>query len=181
MSDRIFNLTGWEAKAIVEGRKTVLRRPASKCGPVQPGDTLIGREACRIWHIPMTVGNAEVEYRCDEATVRHKGCGHIGGGGAVDYGHDLLDYAQEHSRWRPAVQMPRRSARIVRPVVSARVERLHDITEDDAVDGEGFDGGGGAFAEAWDARYAKRGLGWGGNPWVWRVEVGPDSPPRVRR
>lgn len=209
------------ARAIVEGRKTVMRRPvvpqprqpyldwypdryaeerhfafwgprgtvdAGRCSPLWrmpcvPGDLLIGREACRIWEVPMRMGTAAVEYRCDGAMIEHRGRSSIGGGVAIDFGHELLDYAQSHVRWRPSVQMPDAAARIRRKVVSVTVERVHGITEEDAVR-EGFDPhdldtgpresddapATDEFVAAWDSIYARKCLGWDVNPWVWRIE-----------
>jgi hypothetical protein len=84
-------------------------------------------------------------------------------------------------RWRPGIHMPRWACRIVLDVVTVRIERLHDITEDDAKaegvkpfprrdDGDCWDDGTHRSAfeylwgeiNGWDS--------WKSNPWVWRVE-----------
>lgn len=69
------------------------------------------------------------------------------------------------TKWRPSIHMPRWASRITLRVVDVRVERLHDITFDDAI-AEGF-GSEREFNELFiklnphlkDA-----------NPWVWVVE-----------
>ena len=35
----------------------------------------------------------------------------------------------------------------------------------------------GGFAVTWDSLYAKKGLGWGSNPWVWVVQFEREKEP----
>lgn len=82
-------------------------------------------------------------------------------------------------KWRPSIHMPREAARIFLRVKTVRVERLQDITEDEAIK-EGAKAYGPnncsgtsariAFAELWDNLNEKRGYGWESNPWVWVIE-----------
>lgn len=102
------------------------------------------------------------------------------------YGHETL------KGWRPSIHMPRWAARTLLDVVSVRVERVQDISEEDAkAEGVIFHDGMGtghsgfrydlnhefvystakkAFAQLWDSINLKRGFGWDTNPWVFVVE-----------
>jgi hypothetical protein len=79
---------------------------------------------------------------------------------------------------RPSIHMPRAFTRIVRPIISVRLEHLHAITPHEArregvttilrseqafID---------AFRKLWDGLNAARGAGWDTNPLVWRIEYG---------
>jgi hypothetical protein len=80
-------------------------------------------------------------------------------------------------KWRPSIFMPREAARIFLKVTNVRVERVQEITEDEAIK-EGAKAYGQnncsgtsariAFAEIWDKTTTEH--EWRTNPWVWVYE-----------
>ncbi|MHC1739694.1 MAG: hypothetical protein AB9897_01130 [Anaerolineaceae bacterium] len=88
----------------------------------------------------------------------------------------------DHAIWRPSIFMPRKYSRILLEITNIRVERLQEISEEDAI-AEGIDpninpaapqyiswSNKRAYEYLWDCLNAKRGFGWNANPWVWVIE-----------
>lgn len=138
----------------------------------QPGDILVARETWRPRH-----DEAEIEYRADGGVVRFLA--------QEDWFRDDWERGGRGVVWRPSIHMPLIFSRIKSPITGVRVERVQAITEDDArAEGSywarhGDDGRptscylgmhADAFREGWDGIYAKRGLGWDADPYVWVVE-----------
>lgn len=77
--------------------------------------------------------------------------------------------------WRPSIHMPKEAARIWLKVTDVRVERLQDMTDDDA-EAEGcFDYTSTAlgFPDVWDSTIKKSDLdryGWAANPYIFVIE-----------
>lgn len=82
--------------------------------------------------------------------------------------------------WRPSIVLPRWASRITLEVVSVRIERVQDITPQDAA-AEGFDLHSWSergvlsrdalmgFRDLWDKLNGPRGFGWDSNPFVWVI------------
>jgi len=161
------NLEGWE----------------SECPYGAPGDRLWVREA---WARDFEM-SSRVFYRADadeDGTIPYLVAGEGMGGGV---GNARID------RWRPSIHMPRWASRITLEVTGVRVERVQDISEEDAI-AEGVErrviGSGWreyglddatelagtpplatareSFRSLWDSINAKR-APWASNPYVWVV------------
>ena len=81
--------------------------------------------------------------------------------------------------WRPSIHMPRWASRITLKITGIRVERLHDISEEDAlsegvsyldIPSNGLDPSKARtwFKGIWSGIYGFR--SWQENPWVWVIE-----------
>ena len=186
-------------KAILDGRKTVTRRVVNpqietfgkafmykgtigsmdgiaKQSPNKVGDILYVRET---W--------CEVPYECEHTPIKD---GYITIPKIAYKADSSTDYT---GIWKPSIHMPKEAARIFLCITDVRVERLQDITVEQAIK-EGFEGipcgcsmigctdcydfgwseppqvG---FMYTWDSTIKKQDLdiyGWNANPWVWVYE-----------
>ena len=83
----------------------------------------------------------------------------------ADGQHEWRGSAVHGEVWHSSMLMPKSAARLFLSVIGNKVERLHSITHDDALD-EGTSGVD-EFHELWRNLY---GIGeWEKNPWVWCV------------
>ena len=148
----------------------------------QPGDILYVRETWEHFECCCCEGDEHGNcYREPQQSVLNKSCG--------CYMYRATDEIYGDAKWHPSIHMPKEAARIWLKVTDVRVERLQEITEEEAgaegaVDNRGFihsydneythihtareD-----FAEIWNNTVKKSDFdryGWDANPWVWVIE-----------
>lgn len=144
---------------------------ASVKAPYSIGDILWVRETWN--HVKFGLGDWHYEYR-------------------ADYDDTSKWRNGSFAQWRPSIHMPRDAARIFLRVTDVRVERLQEITKEQAR-AEGCDGrcdcpSSGTdgslccverdfslekFESVWDSTIKRSDLplyGWYANPWVWVIE-----------
>ncbi len=180
-------------KAISAGRKSVTRQLIKpqpynvlyngilQQGEIEDGEVLLTLNKDNITEMLIPPYQAG-----DVLYVRETWCKGSLNGGAEQYFY-RADDNDFHCQWRPAIHMPKEAARIFLRVIGVRVERLQDITLDDAI-AEGCQGkfigcgecaGAGweilpedEFADLWDSTIKKSDFdkyGWDANPWVFVI------------
>ncbi len=77
-------------------------------------------------------------------------------------------YADKYmKKWKSPIFMPRWASRITLEVTDIKVQRLQDITDEDARK-EGCEDRR-VYSILWNELNLKRGYGWNRNPWVWVI------------
>jgi len=211
-------MTGESVRAIREGRKTQTRRvinprkyniqgwdmPVSKADieagyPVYQdnnGDFHSVIERCpygkvgdHLW-VRETVFFETFHQQSDEELKRDGFNPNIG---VWVYRADNHDYPTITANWTSPMFMPRKASRITLEVTNIRIERVQDITENDAI-AEGIEYIGdffnspcwkdygsspnvvfpddpiGSYRSLWDSLNSKRGYPFESNPWVWVID-----------
>lgn len=125
--------------------------------PYQPGDILYVRETWCKYDDDHIIDGRKYAYKADASPISEEA--------RKKFGY----------RWRPSIHMPKEAARIWLKVTDVRVERLQDMTDDDA-EAEGFTDYTSTalgFAYTWDHTIKKSDFdryGWAANPWVWVIQ-----------
>ncbi|ENG6256982.1 hypothetical protein ABU550_001882 [Yersinia enterocolitica] len=155
---------------VVRGRNGEISSITCRLAPMlcplgKPGDQLWVREA-------FAAG------LCTESTLAYR---------ATHKTEDLEEGWGETIKWTPSIHMPRWASRINLLITGVRVERLNDISEQDAIseglecyvdDGVPYYGPFNnvdcrpdvVFRGLWDSIYGqKEGENWQANPWVWVI------------
>lgn len=93
------------------------------------------------------------------------------------YKADYISHLAELGKWKPSLFMPKEACRIFLKITDVRVERLQDISEEDAIS-EGITYPAGfsveedfpslIFSELWESINGLE--SWDANPWVWVIE-----------
>ena len=171
-------------RAILDGRKTCTRRLVRFLPGENPQWTGYIRDGLMLYNGRNEPCIIKVPYQPgDTLYVRETWCGLPVNEAGHMRGHTIYYYKAdgEHrpkgwrGTWHPSIHMPKEAARIWLKVTDVRVERLQDMTDDDA-EAEGcFDYTSTAlgFFDVWDSTIKKSDLncyGWDANPWVWVIE-----------
>jgi len=198
MKEHPILFSGSMVRAIIEGKKTQTRRIINpqpiwvgspfvpfktpdadpngiiNCKYGKPGDMLWVRETWGVGTRPdQSCGWIDgIEYKADEPYCKDESL-------PIRIVDENLS-AWDGKGWKPSIHMFRWMSRINLIITDVRVERLQDITEDDAkAEGvttpyiaprEHFPAYVPAFADLWDSLNEKSEFGWSKNPWVFVIE-----------
>ncbi|MDW5376800.1 hypothetical protein R6258_07685 [Halomonas sp. HP20-15] len=161
MKERPILMNGEMVRALLDGRKTQTRRvvkptkdrngsgcelaPCEIAGEINNGDYHLcpyGQPGDRLWvREAWTAGyyhNADADdgpqvsviYRADSADMTHAAPSYEL---AEEWERSYSEDGPDDPRWRPSIHMPRWASRIMLEIVSARVERLQEISKADAL------------------------------------------------
>jgi hypothetical protein len=134
------------------------------CPYGQPGDRLWVRETWKPMNDLKGGGIPRWGITCGEGCTWKEGC------------------PDQSGPWKPSIFMPRWASRITLEIMDIRVERLQEITEEDALKegceremvADGSSWGAGLidavenFEKLWDSINGKK-YPWSSNPWVWVI------------
>ncbi|MGJ5858285.1 hypothetical protein [Serratia sp. G204Y] len=214
MKERPVIFNGEMVRAILDGRKTQTRRTLN--WKRQPYTEMAERDDGSLW--PWAEDGergGDIWFSCpfgevgDRLWVRETFAGHYLDDDQIqdikdgrDKAEDLCEYRADYSDdadcvdgWTPSIHMPRWASRITLEITAVRVERLNDISEEDArAEGvraiennfgngpaycdyllpnlndtaEWYNRASDSFKSLWKSIYGVE--NWRANPWVWVIE-----------
>ena len=196
MTERPIIFNGDMVRAILRGEKTQTRRPvkpqpATGCiysiNGAHNAALHLTDAGCQVRYIPPTGRSKDHLLLCpfgqpgDRLWVRETFAlgepPYFGVAYRADEGDNPEDVGGERQKWTPSIHMPRYLSRITLEITDINVERVQDITADEAIKEGVVDPIMGTyglspktvFRDMWNDIYAERGLGWNENPWVWAI------------
>lgn len=199
MKERGMIFNGEMVGAILDGRKTQTRRIVKNqregaCWGVKPAQSPRYAGHTHDWWLPTGTQPYTALPACphgsigDRIWVRETFCSvpdHDEPAGCSGFLY-AADGGGPYGKWTPSIHMPRAASRILLEVTDVRVERLNDISEEDAAaEGVAQLRGGfwkhyqpgwtqhqlsarGSFVTLWKSIYGEE--SWQANPWVWVIE-----------
>lgn len=148
MGDRPILFSGPMVRALLDGRKTQTRRIFVPPAPYAPHDDIgvevaVGSIAPRI-KAGDRLWVREAHYKTDDGDYERAVCAvdddevrdHLATIDRLKASHPQVDWGR-HARLRPGIHMPRWASRLTLTVTDVRVQRLQDISEEDA-EAEGY-------------------------------------------
>lgn len=185
-------------RAIMDGRKTMTRRIVNPQPPEWKWNTSKWSEQCinvrhdkseRPYYVVCPFGKPG-----DTLWVRESYCPHWFETNKHAFKADWTDLSKESGfdqpKWKPSIHMPRSAARIFLEITDISVERLHGISQKDALAegvkhvidkitgycGYDYQHGGynlmttpyNGFASLWKSIHSEE--SWASNPWVWVIK-----------
>lgn len=178
-NDAVWGYTAFTPKGYISCRGTFADGYGEKFFklPCKPGDILYVRETWERFECWNCDGDERGNCpKQPKKSVLDKTCG--------CYMYRATDEISGDAKWHPSIHMPKEAARIWLNITDVRVERLQDITVEDAL-AEGMDKyirlNGEldensiitSFIGIWNSTIKKSDLdryGWDANPWVWVIE-----------
>lgn len=176
--DAVWGYTAFTPKGYISCRGTFADGYGEKFFklPCEPGDILYVRETWQCWRAHRYEATADIRFIAGGDDVRLQFAnGNTDSIDRLDYDTFVHKWFSHNREWKPSLFMPKVAARIWLKVTDVRVERLQDMTDDDA-EAEGcFDYTSTAlgFFDVWDSTIKKSNLncyGWNANPWVWVIK-----------
>jgi len=146
----------------------------ARCPYGVPGDRMFVRETWALQTGIQSDHHSRVHYRDGEQKLIYWQDGHKV---PEIYGFELTG----KERWHSSSTMPRWASRIDLVNTAVRVERVQEISDEDAfleglqdiVNLGQLDDGSvrGCYRKHWNSRHAKDGFGWDVNPWTWVIGI----------